>query len=333
LSSQSDDSRQVDELAAGVQRGERRALAEALNLLDDRRDSSRARSAELVHLLQGDTLAPGAHMIGMTGPPGVGKSSLGACLITEWRRRGLTVGVLAVDPSSPLSGGALLGDRLRLHSNPDDRGVFFRSLSSRGHYGGLSAEVWPMCQVMASAFDIVMIETVGVGQREIDISRMCDTTCFIAQPGSGDSIQSLKAGILEVPHILVVNKADMGAMATRTASELAGALTSEHPDGAWRVPVLSTSATQGSGISELVDCLEAHFQTLLQNKLLKHRRRGYQAYWIVNRLQEEFGAHGVERLGGEAAIVEQIQSEIPDLYRQYDALRRQLADRSPTLKS
>ncbi len=328
-----DSRRGVEELAASVQRGERSALAEALNLLDDRRNSARERSAKLVHLLQGNALDLGAHIIGMTGPPGVGKSSLGACLISEWRRRGMTVGVLAVDPSSPLSGGALLGDRLRLHSNSDDRGVFFRSLSSRGHYGGLSAEVWPMCQVMASAFDVVMIETVGVGQREIDISRMCDTTCFVAQPGSGDSIQSLKAGILEVPHILVVNKSDMGAIATRTASELAGALTSEHPDGAWRVPILSTSATQGKGISELADCLKVHFQNLLQNKLLKHRRRGYQAHWIVSRLREEFGSHGVERLGGEAAIAEQIQSETPDLYSQYDALRRQLTGCGTTNKS
>ncbi len=164
-------------------------------------------------------------------------------MIAVWRQRGQRVGVLAVDPSSPISGGALLGDRLRMQTSADDDGVFVRSLASRGQFGGLSAEVWPMSLVMLAGFDIVLIETVGVGQREVDISRMCDTTCYVAQPGSGDSVQFLKAGILEVPHILVVNKADMGAVARRTLAELGAALHREHPDGHWQVPVLATSAT------------------------------------------------------------------------------------------
>ena len=187
------------QLAKAVQRGERAALAEALNLLDDRRVQSRAKAAEFLHKLQDQENGARSHLIGMTGPPGAGKSTLTAALIDLWRQRGLRVGVLAVDPSSPVSGGALLGDRLRMKTSADDDGVFIRSLACRGEFGGLSAEVWPMSLVMLAAFDVVMIETVGVGQREIDISRMCDTTCFVAQPGSGDSVQFLKAGILEVP--------------------------------------------------------------------------------------------------------------------------------------
>ncbi|MCB1699436.1 MAG: methylmalonyl Co-A mutase-associated GTPase MeaB, partial [Halioglobus sp.] len=192
-------------LAAAVRRRERPALARALNLLDDRRSESRQLAAELLRLLEADMADEHGHLIGMTGPPGAGKSSLTAALISVWRKRGLRVGVLAVDPSSPVSGGALLGDRLRMKTSSDDDGVFIRSLACRGEFGGLSAEVWPMSLVMLAAFDVVMIETVGVGQREIDVARMCDTTCFVAQPGSGDSIQFLKAGILEVPHVLVVN--------------------------------------------------------------------------------------------------------------------------------
>ena len=204
--------------------GERAALAEALNLLDDRRPTSRARATQFLRELQDNNGSGRSHLIGMTGPPGAGKSTLTAALIDLWRQRGLRVGVLAVDPSSPISGGALLGDRLRMKTSADDDGVFIRSLACRGEFGGLSAEVWPMSLVMLAAFDVVMIETVGVGQREIDISRMCDTTCFVAQPGSGDSVQFLKAGILEVPHVLVVNKEDMGAVARRTLSELGTAL-------------------------------------------------------------------------------------------------------------
>jgi putative protein kinase ArgK-like GTPase of G3E family len=132
----------------------------------------------------------------------------------------LKVAILAVDPSSPISGGALLGDRLRMHASGADREVFIRSLACRGEFGGLSAEVWPMSLAMLAAFDIVLVETVGVGQKEIDVSKMTDTTCFVAQPASGDSIQFLKAGIMEVPHVIVVNKEDIGMAARKTLSEL-----------------------------------------------------------------------------------------------------------------
>ncbi len=316
------------ELAAALRRRERPVLARALNLLDDRRPAARQQASALLAQLQRGDSADRGHLIGMTGPPGAGKSTLSAALITVWRRRGLRVGVLAVDPSSPISGGALLGDRLRMKTSADDDGVFVRSLACRGEFGGLSAEVWPMSLVMLAAFDVVMIETVGVGQREIDVSRMCDTTCFVAQPGSGDSVQFLKAGILEVPHVLVVNKEDMGALAVRTLSELGNALGRTHPDGNWQVPVLSASATHGTGIEALADALAAHQATLLAADQLAPRRRQYQAHWIVKRLLEEFGTHGLGLLGGEAAVIQQLATTPGSLLEQYDTLRQQLLSRT-----
>ena len=309
-------------LAAAVRRGERQALAEALNLLDNRRPGARQQAAALVAQLQREQSGDSGHLIGMTGPPGAGKSTLSAALIQVWRQRGLRVGVLAVDPSSPVSGGALLGDRLRMKTSADDDGVFVRSLACRGEFGGLSAEVWPMSLVMLAAFDLVLIETVGVGQREIDVSRMCDTTCFVAQPGSGDSVQFLKAGILEVPHVLVVNKEDMGAVARRTLSELGNALGRSHRDGNWQVPVLSTSAANGTGIEALADTLAQHHAILLRDGQLDTRRRSYQAHWIIKRLQQEFGTHGIARLGGENTLAARLVAEHQSLLDQYQAFRQ-----------
>ena len=312
------------ELAAAVRRGERQALAEALNLLDNRRPGARQQAAALVARLQREQTGDSGHLIGMTGPPGAGKSTLSAALIQVWRQRGLRVGVLAVDPSSPVSGGALLGDRLRMKTSADDDGVFVRSLACRGEFGGLSAEVWPMSLVMLAAFDVVLIETVGVGQREIDVSRMCDTTCFVAQPGSGDSVQFLKAGILEVPHVLVVNKEDMGAVARRTLSELGNALGRSHRDGNWQVPVLAASAANGTGIEALADALAQHHAILVRGGQLGARRRDYQAHWILKRLQEEFGTHGIDQLGGEQAITVQLVTEQQSLLEQYQSFRQRL---------
>jgi LAO/AO transport system kinase len=315
-------------LATAIARGERTAVAEALNLLDDHRKEGREKAAALLANLQDSQNNGRGQLIGITGPPGAGKSTLGAALISVWRNRGLRVGVLAVDPSSPISGGALMGDRLRMQSSAEDDGVFVRSLSNRGQFGGLSAEVWPMSIVMLAGFDIVMIETVGVGQREVDISRMCDTTCYVAQPGSGDSVQFLKAGILEVPHILVVNKEDMGAVARRTLSELGAALNRVHPDGDWQVPVLSTSATNNTGIEALADAMERHYQELQSREQLKSRRKSYQAYWILKKLQEEFGRYGIEQLGGEQSLLETLQEQDLNLFNQLESLQKRLYTRA-----
>jgi len=313
-----------EELARRVCAGERRALAQALNLLDDSRLASRQLAGALLAHLREQAPFPKGRLIGITGPPGAGKSSLSAALIRHWRQQGLTVAVLAVDPSSPITGGALLGDRLRMKTSAEDDGVFVRSLACRGEFGGLSAEVWPMSLVMLAAFDITLIETVGVGQREIDVSCMCDTTCYVAQPGSGDSVQFLKAGILEVPQVLVVNKEDMGAVARRTLSELGAALYRQQAEGEWAVPVLSASATRGTGIEALANALEHHHQYLQRNGALAAHRQRYQAEWIFKRLRDEFGSFGVDRLGGEKQLRANLVTDDGPLYTQLESFREKI---------
>jgi LAO/AO transport system kinase len=256
---------------------DRAAIAEALNLVDDRRPEARARAAAL---LAG--LTPRGKLIGITGPPGSGKSSLVAALLDVWRAQGKTVGVLAVDPSSARSGGALLGDRLRMMRQTPDEGVFIRSLASRGELGGLAPEVFPMSEVMAAAFDLVVVETVGIGQSEIDVADATDTVCLVVQPASGDTVQFLKSGIMEVPHLFVVSKSDLGVSARRTARELEAAL-------GGRAPVLLASATQREGIAEIARALE-------EPRPDGRRARGRR--WVEKRLREELGTRGLARLGG-----------------------------------
>ena len=315
-----------DDLAASVAAQDRSAVAAALNLLDDRRPEARVAASRLLATLPSDRLDQGAHLIGITGPPGVGKSSLTSALLNVWRGQGKRIGILAVDPSSPLSGGALLGDRLRMMAGEGiaDHSVFVRSLANRGEYGGLSAEVWPMSLVMLAAFDIVLIETVGVGQREIDVSKLSDTTVFVAQPASGDSIQFLKAGIMEVPHLLVVNKADIGAVARRTLSELRMTLGSRIDEDGWEIPVLSVSATKGTAIPELADAIGRHRDFLSARGRLAERRRLFQAEWIVKRLREDFGRFGITRLGGETELHRELTHRSGSPFDQYQALRDRL---------
>jgi len=312
-----------DDLAGAIAAHDRGAVATALNMLDDRRPEARKCASRMLATLPSERLDAGAHLIGVTGPPGAGKSSLTAALIQVWRTQGKRIGILAVDPSSPLSGGALLGDRLRMMAGEGiaDHSVFVRSLASRGEYGGLSAEVWPMSLVMLAAFDIVLIETVGVGQREVDVSKLSDTTVFVAQPASGDSIQFLKAGIMEVPHVLVVNKADMGAPARRTLAELKTTLGSRTDTEGWEVPAVAVSATTFTGIEALIDTIETHRVWLAERGLLAERRKRFQAEWILKRLREDFGRFGIERLGGEPGLFRALTRRSGSPFDQYDGLR------------
>jgi len=309
-------------LAAAVSGRDQLALARALNLLDDRRPAARQCAAAFLDALPAEKLDTGGHLIGITGPPGAGKSSLTAALIQVWRRRGLKVAILAVDPSSPITGGALLGDRLRMHASGADREVFIRSLACRGEFGGLSAEVWPMSLAMLAAFDIVLVETVGVGQKEIDVSKMTDTTCFVAQPASGDSIQFLKAGIMEIPHVIVVNKEDIGMAARKTLSELRNTLRRQMDPEGWQVPALSASAALGSGIEQLADALNNHRDWLLARGQFNARRQRCQAEWLVKHLREEFGRYGINLLGGDDALFAAL-AEAPrrSPIAEYEALR------------
>ena len=212
----------VRSLADGVRSGQRSAVARALNLVEDRRAESRPQTAALLRALGSGR--PDGHRVGLTGPPGVGKSSLASALAAALRRSGATVGVLAVDPSSRRSGGALLGDRARIEAAPHDEGLFVRSLATRGELGGLARAAPAAVMVLAAAFDRVLVETVGVGQSETDIEHVVDTVVFVVQPGAGDTLQFLKAGIMEIPDVLVVNKSDMGEPAARTRAELLGVL-------------------------------------------------------------------------------------------------------------
>jgi LAO/AO transport system kinase len=216
------------ELGARLRARDLGAAPAVLNLVESRTPAARAEVAELLRAVSPAALgaeAP-AHVIGVTGPPGAGKSTLLGELVGAWRAAGRTVAALAVDPSSRRSGGALLGDRARIPYDPEDRGVFIRSTAAAGRLGGLAPATRAAAHALAAAFDVVVVETVGVGQSETEIAEVADTVAVIVQPGSGDVLQFLKAGIMEIPDVLVVTKADLGAVALRARRDLHAALRS-----------------------------------------------------------------------------------------------------------
>ena len=215
-----------------------------------------------------------ARVVGLTGSPGVGKSTSTNALVAAYRRRGLRVGVLAVDPSSPFSGGALLGDRVRMQEHATDDGVFIRSMASRGHLGGLSWATPQALRVLSAAgCDVVIIETVGVGQAEVEVASLADTTLVLLAPGMGDGIQAAKAGILEVADLFVVNKADReGADTVVRDLRYMLSLGDRRTDDGWRVPILKTVAAKGQGADEVVEEIEKHGQWLAATGRLEQRR-------------------------------------------------------------
>jgi LAO/AO transport system kinase len=244
------------ELGRRLREGDRGAAPAALNVIENRsdRDATRRLLEEVSPAALGKE--PAAHVIGVTGPPGAGKSSLLSALVSEWRGRGRTVAVLAVDPSSKRSGGSLLGDRARIEHDPRDDGVLIRSTAAGGRLGGLAAATREAVEALAAAFDVVVVETVGVGQSETDVEDVCDTVAVVVQPASGDVLQFLKAGIMEVPDLLVVTKADLGDVATRSRRDLGQALKAV---GSAEVPVIAVSSVPPpSGIGELADALDEH---------------------------------------------------------------------------
>jgi GTPase len=283
------------ELGRRLREGDRSAAPAALNVIENRadRDATRALLAEVSPAMLGGE--PAAHLIGITGPPGAGKSSLLSALVSEWRGRGRTVAVLAVDPSSKRSGGSLLGDRARIDHDPRDDGVLIRSTAAGGRLGGLAAATREAAEALAPAFDAVVIETVGVGQSETDVEDVCDTVAVVVQPASGDVLQFLKAGIMEVPDLLVVTKADLGDVATRSRRDLGQALKAVGSTG---VPVLAVSSVPPpSGIEELADALEEHRERSDLSARRVRARRGA----ALREFTAEHGERALRELGGRRA--------------------------------
>lgn len=316
----------VPDLVAQVRDGRPRAVARLISLVEDAHPALR----EAMELLAAQ---PGhATVIGLTGPPGVGKSTTTSAVVGALRKAGRRVGVLAVDPSSPFSGGALLGDRIRMQEHGLDPDVYIRSMATRGHLGGLSWATPQAVRVMdAAGCDVVLVETVGVGQSEVEVAALADTTVVLLAPGMGDGIQAAKAGILEVGDLFVVNKADRDG-AAETVRDLRHMikLGERRGPGEWRPPVVRTVASQGTGIEELVEELERHRAWLAEDARLAARRTRRAAGEIeaiaLTALRERMGdLRGGERLDELAAAV---VSGTTDPYSAADRLIADLTDRS-----
>ena len=256
----------LDDLAAGVRGGDRRALARAISLVED----GDPIAYDLVRQLYPETGS--AFVVGVTGPPGVGKSSLISALVRHVREAGRTVGVISVDPSSPFTHGALLGDRIRLSDHFLDPGVFIRSMGTRGHLGGLSEAALQAALLLdAAGKDLVLLETVGAGQSEVEVIGIADTVLLVLMPGSGDSVQALKAGIMEIPDVIAINKMDHPAAKTML-NEVRSILALDR-DSDWRPPIVLTEAVRGENVPELWGKIEEHRSHLESAGLLEERRR------------------------------------------------------------
>ena len=311
----------VADLVARARRGEQRAVAQLLSLVETDTVAGRSLLREVAAALVPH--AGRAHVVGLTGPPGVGKSTSTSALVTALRRRGRRVGVLAVDPSSPFSGGALLGDRVRMGEHATDDAVFIRSMASRGRLGGLAWSTPQALRVLdAAGCDVVLVETVGVGQSEVEIVALADTTVVLLAPGMGDGVQAAKAGILEVADVLVVNKADRDG-AVRTARDLEQAVEmSTGDDAGWVRPVVTMAAIRGEGVDELVAALDRHRAWLDDTGQRARRRRRRAAAEIealtLERVRVRIG--DLDGAGGLADLADRVVAGELDPYRAADEL-------------
>ncbi|HTW19469.1 MAG TPA: methylmalonyl Co-A mutase-associated GTPase MeaB [Mycobacteriales bacterium] len=308
----------VAELVARARDGDHRSVARLISLIESSSPQLREVTAALA------PHAGAAEVIGLTGSPGVGKSTTTSALLTAYRAAGKRVGVLAVDPSSPFSGGALLGDRVRMQDHATDPGVYIRSMGTRGHLGGLAWATPQAVRVLdAAGCDVVIVETVGVGQAEVEIASLADTTVVLLAPGMGDGIQAAKAGILEIADVFVVNKADRDD-ADHTVRDLRTMMSlAESPDpGAWKPPIVKTIASQGEGSDALVEAIARHREWLLSSGQLERRRRARIADEIeaiaVTAVRERFS----DLRGGAAldALADRVLSGSTDPYAAADEL-------------
>jgi LAO/AO transport system kinase len=251
---------------------------------------------DTAELLDKAFASPKGFVTGITGPPGAGKSTLINALIAGWRSQGQSVAVLAVDPSSRASGGALLGDRVRMRTDPEDGGMFVRSLAARGRLGGLADIAFPAAVLLRALYDRVIVESVGVGQSETDIATVSDTAVLCIQPASGDSLQFMKAGIAEIPDIAVVTKADMGGVAMRALADLRGALGLAHRDsGEWEPECISISAPNDpDSIRRLFAAFGRHEAWLKEEARLERARQEKALSWMELAIEVEFGRRGLE---------------------------------------
>ncbi|HEY7643484.1 MAG TPA: methylmalonyl Co-A mutase-associated GTPase MeaB [Hyphomicrobiales bacterium] len=278
---------------AALRAGGKRALADALARVEQA-----GGEAQVAALIDEAFLGPRAHVLGFTGPPGVGKSTLIDALLRRWRAAGVTVGVIAVDPSSQLTRGALLGDRIRIRTDPADQGVFVRSLAARGRLGGLTDLAFPAIVLMRAIYDRVIVETVGVGQSEADISSVADTVVLCIQPGSGDSLQFMKAGIMEIPDIAVVTKADTGPAARRALADLKGAMGLA---AGTAIPCFMVSASSGDGLDALMAGIDERFAAMPADALAAGRRAQAES-WLRASILQRFGEDGLAAAAGALAL-------------------------------
>ena len=307
------------ELVPNVLAGDRRALARLISFIEDDGPPAHAALAAL-HPHTGR-----AHVVGVTGAPGTGKSTLVNELAKALRAQGRTVGIVAVDPTSPFTGGAILGDRVRMRDLAGDPGVFIRSMATRGSLGGLARATGDVVKVLdAAGFQVVLVETVGVGQAEVDIARTAHTTVVVEAPGLGDEVQALKAGLLEIADVLVVNKADRpGAAQTARALEVTLELgrNNQGEDG-WRPPILKTVALDGTGVEEVLEAVAAHRAYLQKSGLWERRERERARADLMRMLEQELMGRLVERVGADRLEqwVERVAAREVDVYTAVQAL-------------
>jgi GTPase len=309
-----------DELVAGVLAGQRRPLGRAISLVERLGSEGRRLAADL-HPATGR-----AWRVGITGAPGVGKSTLIGTLVRLLRARDLRVAVVTVDPTSPFTRGAVLGDRIRLVDHFTDPGVFIRSMASRGHHGGLAEATADAVLVLdAGGFDVVLVETVGSGQNEVEVQSLTETVVLALMPGSGDGVQTIKAGLMEIPDVLVINKADRpGADLLRAELEATMSLV---PPGPWEPPIVPTQAHDGVGVPELWDAIERHRAFLAEGTHLTDRRR--------DGLRRQLRALALDRLGRQldaacdASSLERLVTQVADRVLDPDTAVDQVLERLP----